>query len=68
MERRLGVLVQGRVRALGFREFGRGGRVPSKSEAIDVEEPVAGCDLVLRCQGARGVGEQFREVVVVDLF
>jgi len=49
MERRLRVLVQGRVRALGLREFGRGGCVPSKSEAIDVEEAVAGCDLMLRC-------------------
>lgn len=68
MERRLGVLVQGRMRALGLGEFGRGVRVPSKSEAIDVEEPVAGCDLMLRCQSARGVREQFRKVVVVDLF
>ncbi len=68
MERRLGILVQGRVRALGLREFGRGGRVPGESEAIDIEKPVTGCNLMLRCQGARGVGEQFREVVVVDLF
>jgi len=49
VEWRLGVLVQSGVRALGLREFGRGGRVPSKSEAIDVEEAVAGCDLMLRC-------------------
>lgn len=68
MERRLGVLIQGRMWTLGLREFGRRGRVPSESEAIDVEEPVAGCDFMLCCQGARGVGEQFGEVVVVDLF
>jgi len=65
MEWRLGVLVQGRVRALRLGELGRGGGIPGKAEAINVKEAVAGCDFMLRCQGMR---QEFGQVVVVDLF
>ena len=57
VERGLGVFVKGRVRAVGLGESGRGGRVPSETEAVDVEEAVARCDFVFCGYGAWGVGE-----------
>lgn len=49
-------------------ERGADGRVPCDAEAVDVEEAVAQRDFVLACFLARNVREEFREVVVVDLF
>lgn len=43
-------------------------RVPCDAEAVDVEEAVAQRDFVFARLLPRHVREEFREVVVVDLF
>lgn len=69
------VFVEGGALAAGFVsagvavvELGRHRRVVGYSEAIDVEKTVARSNFVFRCEGVWVVGEEFREVVLVDLF
>ena len=41
---------------------------PGKTEAIDVEQPIACSDLVLGGDLVRVMGEKFRQVMLMDLF
>ncbi len=66
---RLGVLVHDGPRAGRRGHEVRAGRsVPRHAEAVDVEQAVAQGDFLAGRLFAGSVGEEFREVVVVDLF
>lgn len=63
MRRRVGVGGRGGVGREGGARVG----VPGYADAVDVEEPVAGRDLVLGCDVVGVVGEEVGEVVLVHL-
>ena len=74
MERRLDGFVECRVQVWlrgsgqGWREGREARRIPGHAEAIDVEEAVADCYFGFGGVFSVGVvGEEFREVVLVDL-
>lgn len=65
----LRVLVHGGTHPFGRRDkVGAGVGVPSHAEAVDVEQSVAQSDLFTGGLFPGSVGEELRQVVVVDLF
>ena len=65
--RRLTVFVHSGPHSLTFVEVISGRRVPGHAKAIDVEKAVAHRDLMLGGDVVGVMGQQLREIVIVDL-